>query len=197
MNTIPTNDSAEQALEEIASVASQRYINDSDDDRLMAACGTLQRALAGNPAFPLPAKPAGEQKEHAGLIAVAEGLKSRVDKFNALELPGQPMMMHMGTSYLVGDLWNVTRELCAALREADGRKDSLAWRPIAGAPKDGTRFLAGDADGMVAVVSRHDPGGHARNPRLHYECWVTDLNVPTNGPLYWMPLPDSPKGEGP
>ncbi len=31
-------------------------------------------------------------------------LKERVNQFYALKLPGQPMMMHMGTSYLVGDL---------------------------------------------------------------------------------------------
>lgn len=32
-------------------------------------------------------------------------LKERVQAFNALELPGQPQMMHMATSYLVADLW--------------------------------------------------------------------------------------------
>jgi len=32
-------------------------------------------------------------------------LKERIDKFMLLQLPGQPMAMHMGTSYLVNDLW--------------------------------------------------------------------------------------------
>ncbi len=32
-------------------------------------------------------------------------LSARVNKFNTLQLPGQPMGMHMGTSYLVNDLW--------------------------------------------------------------------------------------------
>ena len=36
---------------------------------------------------------------------IKEELKKRVDQFNMLELPGQPMMMHMGTSYLMNDLW--------------------------------------------------------------------------------------------
>ena len=35
-----------------------------------------------------------------------EELKDRVIKFKCIELPGQPMMMHMGTSYLVNDLWS-------------------------------------------------------------------------------------------
>lgn len=32
-------------------------------------------------------------------------LGERVRQFQCLELPGQSMMMHMGTAYLVGDLW--------------------------------------------------------------------------------------------
>ena len=37
-------------------------------------------------------------------------LQERVNQFNMLQLPGQPQGMHMGTSYLIGDLW---RELQA------------------------------------------------------------------------------------
>ncbi|MCY0146158.1 hypothetical protein OEG84_24955 [Hoeflea sp. G2-23] len=44
-----------------------------------------------------------------------EKLKDRVLKFQMLELPGQPMMMHMGTSYLVQDLWREVQSLRAAL----------------------------------------------------------------------------------
>lgn len=40
-----------------------------------------------------------------------DDLKERVDKFNAMELPGQPMMMHMGTNYLVNDLWREIERL--------------------------------------------------------------------------------------
>lgn len=32
-------------------------------------------------------------------------LKRRVQDFNLMELLGQPRIMHMGTSYLVNDLW--------------------------------------------------------------------------------------------
>jgi hypothetical protein len=34
-----------------------------------------------------------------------DDLKERVQKFQTLSLPGQGMSMHMGTSYLVNDLW--------------------------------------------------------------------------------------------
>lgn len=42
-------------------------------------------------------------------------LEERVLKFNMLELPGQPQMMHMGTSYLVNDLWQEIKSLKAQL----------------------------------------------------------------------------------
>ena len=38
-------------------------------------------------------------------------LEKRVELFRALELPGQPKMMHMGTSYLVNDLWREVQHL--------------------------------------------------------------------------------------
>lgn len=38
-------------------------------------------------------------------------LEERVKLFNSLSLPGQPMMMHMGTSYLVKDLWDEVERL--------------------------------------------------------------------------------------
>lgn len=44
-------------------------------------------------------------------------LNDRVTKFHLLELPGQPMGMHMGTSYLVNDLW---RELQRAKEKSGG-----------------------------------------------------------------------------
>lgn len=40
-----------------------------------------------------------------------DDLKDRVQKFQAMELPGQPMGMHMGTMYLVNDLWREVRRL--------------------------------------------------------------------------------------
>ena len=38
-------------------------------------------------------------------------LEGRVLKFQMMELPGQPQMMHMGISYLVSDLWDEVKRL--------------------------------------------------------------------------------------
>lgn len=52
-----------------------------------------------------------------------DDLAERVRQFNSLELPGQMPMMHMGTSYLVNDLWREVQRLRQALptREPEGR----------------------------------------------------------------------------
>jgi hypothetical protein len=44
-------------------------------------------------------------------------LKTRVNQFLTMQLPGQPMMMHMGTSYLVQDLWNTLNNLADEIDE--------------------------------------------------------------------------------
>ena len=49
------------------------------------------------------------------MMEAKKDLKSRVDDFNMLRLPGQPMGMHMGTSYLVNDLWREVDALRAEL----------------------------------------------------------------------------------
>lgn len=38
-------------------------------------------------------------------------LQRRVSLFNALALPGQPKTMHIGTWYLVNDLWEEVQRL--------------------------------------------------------------------------------------
>lgn len=38
-------------------------------------------------------------------------LKTRVDQFNRMQLPGQMQMMHMGTSYLVNDLFRALSDV--------------------------------------------------------------------------------------
>lgn len=47
-------------------------------------------------------------------------LKERVRQFNLSSLPGQPMAMHMGTSYLVNDLWREVLRLRKCLDEKSG-----------------------------------------------------------------------------
>lgn len=75
------------------------------------------------------------------------------------------------------------------------------WYPIETAPKDGTKFIAIASDGVsgiVSIVHRHDPGGEQRNPKHHYECWVTDFNSPCGlQPTHWMPLPAPPAALNP
>ena len=71
-------------------------------------------------------------------------LEERVRKFNSLSLPGQPMGMHMGTSYLVNDLWREVQRLRGLTPLApDGgdrrrllrRIETLAWTLIESAQK--------------------------------------------------------------
>jgi len=40
-----------------------------------------------------------------------DDLKNRVTKFHCLQLPGQPRSMHMGTAYLIEDLWKEVQKL--------------------------------------------------------------------------------------
>ena len=40
-----------------------------------------------------------------------EDLEKRVEQFQLLMLPGQPMFKHMGTAYLVSDLWKEVKKL--------------------------------------------------------------------------------------
>ena len=52
-------------------------------------------------------------------MASREEIEKRYEQFRCLELPGQPRMMHMGTSYLVNDLHK-------ALTAAEKERDQLA-----------------------------------------------------------------------
>jgi hypothetical protein len=40
-----------------------------------------------------------------------DDLKKRVGQFNSMSLPGQPIGVHMGTMYLVNDLWREIERL--------------------------------------------------------------------------------------
>ena len=62
-------------------------------------------------------------------------LEERVYKFQTGELPGQPMSMHMGTSYLVNDLWKEVKRL---------RKIKVAATEIINAKTQAKRNIALD-----------------------------------------------------
>jgi len=51
-------------------------------------------------------------------IEKMDDLRKRVEAFQLRELPGQPLMMHMGTLYLVNDLWRALQESTAEARPA-------------------------------------------------------------------------------
>lgn len=50
-----------------------------------------------------------------------DDLADRVEKFQTLRLPGQLPAMHMGTSYLIDDLWRAVKELRAEVDELVGQ----------------------------------------------------------------------------
>lgn len=44
-------------------------------------------------------------------IEIYQDLEKRVEQYHKLELPGQPHMAHMGTSYLISDLWKFIQSI--------------------------------------------------------------------------------------
>lgn len=46
-----------------------------------------------------------------------EDLETRVKQFRSMSLPGQPIGMHMGTAYLINDLWSEVQFLRGVLAE--------------------------------------------------------------------------------
>lgn len=57
-------------------------------------------------------------------------LETRVQQFQCMQLPGQPLGMHMGTSYLVNDLWSEVKRLRALSRPEPTEGQFEALRPF-------------------------------------------------------------------
>lgn len=91
---------------------------------------------------------------------------------------------------LVADLEKEHEKTVAALAEA--RKDS-AWRPIATAPKDGTKIL------VYAQEVSNPPLGDEKLPPIVSECtWHKDAGFcvcQIRSVTHWMPLPATPNPE--
>ena len=84
-------------------------------------------------------------------------LEERVNLFNQMALPGQPLGMHMGTSYLVNDLARENKRLAAeieALREAAQKLIAHLNERIDAAPSDAVPVFAGLAELYDAVNAR-------------------------------------------
>lgn len=60
---------------------------------------------------------------------MSNDLEQRVQQYRTFELPGQPMATHMGTSYLINDLWKEVERLRAEL-------DALKSQPPAILPEE-------------------------------------------------------------
>jgi hypothetical protein len=50
-------------------------------------------------------------------------LERRVQQFNELKLPGQPKTLHMGTFYLVNDLWREIERLRGIMKKFEPEED--------------------------------------------------------------------------
>jgi len=64
-------------------------------------------------------------------------LDERVFQFRLMELPGQPMMMHMGTSRLVNDLHAELKRVRARVAELEHREDAMCDLHYANGAKQG------------------------------------------------------------
>ncbi|KEZ78361.1 hypothetical protein [Salinisphaera hydrothermalis] len=74
-------------------------------------------------------------------------IQERAGKFRCIELPGQPIMMHMGTSYLVGDLDKAVSKLrarVADLKAENERLECLCDIQYAAGVKAGWNYYAAD-----------------------------------------------------
>ena len=54
-------------------------------------------------------------------------LRKQVLAYKMLELPGQPISVHMGTSYLINDLWNEIERLNDVINEKTWRYENVKF----------------------------------------------------------------------
>lgn len=81
-----------------------------------------------------------------------QDLETRVQKFNSLQLPGQPMAMHMGTSYLVEDLWKEVQRLRAELQVVSAFEMIKAEQQFTGFDH---LYKGGDIVSLVEAMGLH------------------------------------------
>jgi len=80
-------------------------------------------------------------------------LNERMQQFNRRELPGQPRGMHMGTAYLINDLWTEVQRLQAALDAANAERDAARNQML---------DMAGEYNAMEAALNAANDLSHAR-----------------------------------
>jgi hypothetical protein len=96
-----------------------------------------------------------ETKPWEGLPDIAD-VRERVRKFQALELPGQPMGMHMGTAYLVQDLDRLAAAIPSMLEEMVRLRDLEAK-------------LRRDKEQLIDIASREMASLRARITEIERE----------------------------
>ncbi len=108
-------------------------------------------------------------------------LRERVNQYNMLQLPGQPQAMHMGSSYLLNDLWREVQRAPRRLELQDGREhltvnyefqsDKYPWCPAGFVPLKVTDPMAGDLLLQYAHRRREVDGEFSRDliEALDYE----------------------------
>jgi len=84
---------------------------------------------------------------------MSDNLKKRVEQFQCLRLPGQnPMSMHMGTSYLVNDLWNECEKL-----QTENRRLGGLIKDVALGLQDGHTI---DAESLIEIIKFAEEAGN-------------------------------------
>ena len=96
-----------------------------------------------------------------------DNLEERVKQFEMMRLPGQPRSMHMGTSYLINDLWREVKKLRGAL---DGLRESKEVTTL-------DKSLAESFERLRAFVRKRSPGQcKMLSAGFDCECPLCDLN---------------------
>lgn len=90
---------------------------------------------------------------------MTDDLEERVNKFHLLELPGQPMAMHMGTSYLVSDLWREVKKLRVILKKEDDM-NGIGW--AVKELRDGRRVQRVGWNGKDMYLELQTPDSHSK-----------------------------------
>jgi hypothetical protein len=96
---------------------------------------------------------------------MSDNLSERVEQFRCLELPGQPMSMHMGTSYLISDLWKEVERLTSEVARLHVSNEHIA-AGAAAADEDVVRLTA-ERDALLADAERWRMFLSTRPPETH------------------------------
>lgn len=84
-----------------------------------------------------------------------DDLEQRVQQYNLHELPGQPMATHMGTSYLINDLWRERQKLREELSQYQKVTD-LNKQLVAGVMEENTQLRDALKEAIETIKAWHN-----------------------------------------